>query len=280
MSAASQGKRRFARIDRLPPYVFNITAELKLAARRRGEDIIDMSMGNPDGATPPHIVAKLTEVAQRPDTHGYSASKGIPRLRRAISHWYKDRYAVDINPDTEAIVTIGSKEGLAHLMLATLDRGDTVLVPDPSYPIHIYGAVIAGAELLTRQPVGAHGLHRQAVAQQVVVRRGQGTVAFARAGCVAALAVAHDRGAVRLVQRGPLGDDVTERLVHGRRVVGEPAGGVADAPPAPVLQRLRQIPVVQRDEGLNSVVPQRLDQPPVEVEAALVGGAGPCGQDA
>lgn len=147
MSQASAGKRRFARIDRLPPYVFNITAELKLAARRRGEDIIDMSMGNPDGATPPHIVAKLAEVAQRPDTHGYSASKGIPRLRRAISHWYRDRYAVDIDPETEAIVTIGSKEGLAHLMLATLDRGDTVLVPDPSYPIHIYGAVIAGADI-------------------------------------------------------------------------------------------------------------------------------------
>ncbi len=146
-SASSQAKRRFARIDRLPPYVFNITAELKLAARRRGEDIIDMSMGNPDGATPAHIVAKLTEVAQRPDTHGYSASKGIPRLRRAISHWYEKRYGVDINPDTEAIVTIGSKEGLAHLMLATLDRGDTVLVPDPSYPIHIYGAVIAGADI-------------------------------------------------------------------------------------------------------------------------------------
>ncbi|WP_018604341.1 alanine transaminase [Uliginosibacterium gangwonense] len=141
------GKRRFARIDRLPPYVFNITAELKLAARRRGEDIIDMSMGNPDGATPPHIVAKLVEVAQRPDTHGYSASKGIPRLRRAIARWYQDRYAVDIDPDSEAIVTIGSKEGLAHLMLATLDRGDTVLVPDPSYPIHIYGAVIAGADI-------------------------------------------------------------------------------------------------------------------------------------
>ena len=127
--SSSAGKRRFARIDRLPPYVFNITAELKLAARQRGEDIIDLSMGNPDGATPPHIVAKLTEVAQRPDTHGYSASKGIPRLRRAIAHWYKDRYAVDIDPDKEAIVTIGSKEGLAHLMLATLDRGDTVLVP-------------------------------------------------------------------------------------------------------------------------------------------------------
>lgn len=144
---SSAGKRRFARIDRLPPYVFNITAELKLAARHRGEDVIDMSMGNPDGATPPHIVAKLVDAAQRPDTHGYSASKGIPRLRRAISHWYRDRYAVDIDPDSEAIVTIGSKEGLAHLMLATLDRGDTVLVPDPSYPIHIYGAVIAGADI-------------------------------------------------------------------------------------------------------------------------------------
>ena len=144
---SSQGQRRFARIDRLPPYVFNITGELKMAARRRGEDIIDMSMGNPDGATPPHIVAKLTEAAQRPDIHGYSASKGIPRLRRAISHWYRDRYAVAIDPDHEAIVTIGSKEGLAHLMLATLDRGDTVLVPDPSYPIHIYGAVIAGADI-------------------------------------------------------------------------------------------------------------------------------------
>ena len=150
---SSPGKRRFARIDRLPPYVFNITAELKLAARRRGEDIIDLSMGNPDGATPEHIVKKLTETAQRPDTHGYSASKGIPRLRRAISHLYRDRYAVDIDPDSEAIVTIGSKEGLSHLMLATLDRGDTVLVPDPSYPIHIYGAVIAGADIRS-VPVG------------------------------------------------------------------------------------------------------------------------------
>jgi alanine-synthesizing transaminase len=136
---ASSPKFSFSRINRLPPYVFNITAELKMAARRRGEDIIDMSMGNPDGATPKHIVDKLVEVAQRPDTHGYSASKGIPRLRRAIARWYKDRYAVDLNPDSEAIVTIGSKEGLAHLMLATLDKGDTVLVPNPSYPIHIYG---------------------------------------------------------------------------------------------------------------------------------------------
>jgi alanine-synthesizing transaminase len=143
----SEKPRSFPRIDRLPPYVFNITAELKMAARRRGEDIVDMSMGNPDGATPPHIVAKLTEVAQRPDTHGYSSSKGIPRLRRAIAHWYRERYDVTLDPDSEAIVTIGSKEGLAHLMLATLDRGDTVLVPNPSYPIHIYGAVIAGADI-------------------------------------------------------------------------------------------------------------------------------------
>ena len=147
MAVPTAGARRFARIERLPPYVFSITAELKLAARRRGEDIIDLSMGNPDGATPPHIVAKLVEVAQRTDTHGYSASKGIPRLRRAISHWYKRRFEVDIDPDSEAIVTIGSKEGLAHLMLATLDRGDTVLVPEPSYPIHMYGAVIAGADI-------------------------------------------------------------------------------------------------------------------------------------
>jgi alanine-synthesizing transaminase len=137
----------FPRLQRLPPYVFNITAELKMAARRRGEDIIDMSMGNPDGPTPPHIVEKLVETAEKEHTHGYSVSKGIPRLRRAIANWYKSRFDVDLDPETEAIVTIGSKEGLAHLMLATLDRGDTVLVPNPSYPIHIYGAIIAGADI-------------------------------------------------------------------------------------------------------------------------------------
>jgi alanine-synthesizing transaminase len=137
----------FPRIKRLPPYVFNITGELKMAARRRGEDIIDMSMGNPDGPTPKHIVDKLVEAAQRQDTHGYSVSKGIPRLRRAITNWYQTRYGIEFDPDSEAIVTIGSKEGLAHLMLATLDRGDTVLVPNPSYPIHIYGAIIAGADI-------------------------------------------------------------------------------------------------------------------------------------
>jgi len=139
--------REFARIKRLPPYVFNITNELKMAARRRGEDIIDLSMGNPDGPTPKHIVAKLIEAAQRQDTHGYSVSKGIPRLRKAICDWYRRRYAVELDPDAEAIVTIGSKEGLAHLMLACLERGDTVLVPNPSYPIHIYGAIIAGADI-------------------------------------------------------------------------------------------------------------------------------------
>ena len=139
--------RKFARIERLPPYVFNITNELKMAARRAGEDVIDLSMGNPDGPTPRHIVDKLVEVAQRQDTHGYSVSKGIPRLRRAICQWYQRRWGVEFDPETEAIVTIGSKEGLAHLMLATLERGDTVLVPNPSYPIHIYGAIIAGADI-------------------------------------------------------------------------------------------------------------------------------------
>lgn len=137
----------FSRIKRLPPYVFNITSELKAAARQRGEDIIDFGMGNPDQPTPQHIVDKLIESAQRGDTHRYSVSKGIPRLRRAIATWYKTRYDVEINPDNEAIVTIGSKEGIAHLALATLDRGDIVLVPNPSYPIHIYGPVIAGADI-------------------------------------------------------------------------------------------------------------------------------------
>jgi alanine-synthesizing transaminase len=139
--------REFSRIKRLPPYVFNITNDLKMAARRRGEDVIDLSMGNPDGPTPQHIVDKLLAAASRQDTHGYSVSKGIPRLRKAICTWYRRRYGVELDPDSEAIVTIGSKEGLAHLMLACLERGDTVLVPNPSYPIHIYGAIIAGADI-------------------------------------------------------------------------------------------------------------------------------------
>ena len=139
--------REFPRINRLPPYVFNITGELKMAARRRGEDIIDMSMGNPDGPTPAHIVEKLVEAARRGNTHGYSVSKGIPRLRKAICGWYERRFGVAFDPESEAIVTIGSKEGIAHLALATLERGDIVLVPNPSYPIHIYGPVIAGADI-------------------------------------------------------------------------------------------------------------------------------------
>lgn len=137
----------FPRIKRLPPYVFNIVNELKAKARARGEDIVDFGMGNPDQPTPQHIVDKLVEAAQRGDTHRYSVSRGIPRLRRAISRWYKSKYDVDLDPETEAIVTIGSKEGLAHLALATLGPGDAVLVPNPAYPIHPYGCVIAGADI-------------------------------------------------------------------------------------------------------------------------------------
>ena len=137
----------FRRIKRLPPYVFNIVNELKAAARARGEDIIDFGMGNPDQATPEHIVNKLVEVAQRKDTHRYSMSRGIPRLRAAICNWYKRRYDVDLDPESQAIVTIGSKEGLAHLSLACVGPGDSVLVPNPSYPIHPYGFVIAGADI-------------------------------------------------------------------------------------------------------------------------------------
>ncbi|MDT8387609.1 MAG: alanine transaminase [Thiogranum sp.] len=137
----------FLRIKRLPPYVFNIVNELKAAARARGEDIIDFGMGNPDRPTPRHIVDKLVEAAQRNDTHRYSMSRGIPRLRRAICNWYKRRYDVDLDPETQAIVTIGSKEGLAHLALATVGPGDAVLVPNPAYPIHPYGFVIAGADI-------------------------------------------------------------------------------------------------------------------------------------
>ena len=137
----------FPRIKRLPPYVFNIVNDIKAKARARGEDIIDFGMGNPDQATPKHIVDKLTEAAQRSDTHRYSMSRGIPRLRRAICNWYKNRYDVDLDQETESIVTIGSKEGLAHLALATVGPGDAILVPNPAYPIHPYGFVIAGADI-------------------------------------------------------------------------------------------------------------------------------------
>ncbi len=137
----------FRRISRLPPYVFAIVNQLKAEARARGEDIIDFGMGNPDQPTPQHIVDKLCEAAQRKDTHRYSLSKGIPRLRRAMCNWYKERYDVDLDPETQSIVTIGSKEGLAHLALACVGPGDSVLVPNPAYPIHPWGFVIAGADV-------------------------------------------------------------------------------------------------------------------------------------
>ena len=138
---------QFPRIDRLPPYVFNTLTQLKMEARARGEDIIDFGMGNPDQATPQHIVDKLIETAQRPDTHRYSMSKGIPRLRRAMAGWYKRNYNVTLDSEKQVLTTIGSKEGLAHLALAISGPGDTVLVPDPAYPIHTYGFIIAGASV-------------------------------------------------------------------------------------------------------------------------------------
>jgi len=140
-------KDDFQRIKRLPPYVFNIVNDLKMDARHQGEDVIDFGMGNPDQPTPRHIIDKLVEVAQREDTHRYSMSRGIPRLRRAICNWYKDSYNVDLDPDSEAIVTLGSKEGLAHLAMAIVDAGDAVLVPNPAYPIHPFGFTIAGGDV-------------------------------------------------------------------------------------------------------------------------------------
>ncbi len=137
----------FYRIKRLPPYVFNIVTDLKVAARKRGEDIIDFGMGNPDQPTPKHIVDKLIEAAQNPRNHRYSASKGIYKLRLAISDWYKRRYNVDIDPEGEAVATIGSKEGLAHLALAIIEPGDVVFVPNPTYSIHTYSVIIAGGDV-------------------------------------------------------------------------------------------------------------------------------------
>ena len=137
----------FQRIKRLPPYVFSIIDGMKMAARHRGEDIVDFGMGNPDAATPPHVVAKLVEAASKPQNHRYSVSRGIYKLRTAICDWYKRRYAVDLDSDTEAIVTIGAKEGISHLAWATIDPGDVVLCPSPTYPIHQYAVVLAGGDL-------------------------------------------------------------------------------------------------------------------------------------
>ena len=143
----------FSRIERLPRYVFEEINQLKIQARHDGKDIIDFGMGNPDQATPDFIVNKLTETVNKKETHRYSQSKGIPRLRKAISDWYDRKYNISIDPENEAIVTMGSKEGLGHLALATMDKGDVILVPNPSYPIHPFGFIIAGADI-RHVPIG------------------------------------------------------------------------------------------------------------------------------
>ncbi|MCA9485023.1 MAG: alanine transaminase [Nitrospina sp.] len=141
--------KEFPRIKRLPPYVFNIVTELKMAARRRGEDIIDFGMGNPDLPTPQHIVDKIVESVQKPQNHRYSQSKGIPNLRLAICNWYKRNHGVDLDPETEAIATIGSKEGISHLAMAISGPGDSILVPTPTYPIHTYAFILANADVVS-----------------------------------------------------------------------------------------------------------------------------------
>ena len=144
----------FHRMTRLPPYIFGIVDQLKMEARRRGEDIIDLGMGNPDLPTPKHIVNKLIEAVKNPRNHRYSASKGIYKLRLAITDWYRRRYDVDLDPDMESVVTIGAKEGIGHLALATIGPGDVVLVPSPTYPIHAYSVVIAGGDLRSVPVIG------------------------------------------------------------------------------------------------------------------------------
>jgi alanine-synthesizing transaminase len=143
----------FNRIKRLPPYVFAIVNNLKMKARQKGEDIIDLGMGNPDMSAPKHVIEKLCEAAKNPKNHRYSASKGIYQLRLAICEWYKRRYDVNLDPESEAVVTIGSKEGLSHLILATVQPGDVVITPAPAYPIHPYSVIIAGGEV-TSVPIG------------------------------------------------------------------------------------------------------------------------------
>ena len=156
---------QFPRMTRLPPYVFGIVNQLKMEARRRGEDIIDLGMGNPDLPTPKHIVQKLLEAAKNPRNHRYSASKGIYKLRLAITDWYRRRFDVELDPETESVVTIGAKEGLGHLALATIGPGDVVLVPSPTYPIHAYSVIIAGGDLRSVPIVeGGDFFHRLLIA--------------------------------------------------------------------------------------------------------------------
>jgi len=145
--------QQFSRMQRLPPYVFAVVNDLKMELRRQGEDIVDLGMGNPDIPTPQHIVDKLLEAAPKAVNHRYSASRGLPNLRRAIADWYLRRYNVHLDPDQETVVTIGAKEGLSHLALAMLSPGDVVFAPDPTYPIHTYSAIIAGADV-RRIPIG------------------------------------------------------------------------------------------------------------------------------
>ncbi|MFZ8859129.1 MAG: aminotransferase class I/II-fold pyridoxal phosphate-dependent enzyme, partial [Thermocrinis sp.] len=139
----------FSRVQKLPKYVFAMVNELKMKLRREGEDIVDLGMGNPDLPPAPHIIEKLCEVARRDNVHGYSASKGIPRLRKAICDFYQRNYGVELNPETEAILTIGAKEGYSHLILAMVEPGDSVMVPNPTYPIHYYAPIIAGGDAIS-----------------------------------------------------------------------------------------------------------------------------------
>jgi alanine-synthesizing transaminase len=139
----------FSRVQKLPKYVFAMVNELKMKLRREGEDIVDLGMGNPDLPPAPHIIEKLCEVARRDNVHGYSASKGIPRLRKAICDFYQRNYGMELNPETEAIMTIGAKEGYSHLTLAMVEPGDSVMVPNPTYPIHYYAPIIAGGDAIS-----------------------------------------------------------------------------------------------------------------------------------
>jgi alanine-synthesizing transaminase len=139
----------FQRIKRLPPYVLAEVTAMKHKARVAGEDVIDLGMGNPDGATPPHIVQKLVEAAAKGPNHRYSLSRGLPKLRLAMASWYRRRYGVELDPETEIVATIGAKEGLSHMALAVLGPGDVVICPSPAYAIHPYSAIIAGADLRT-----------------------------------------------------------------------------------------------------------------------------------
>ena len=159
---------QFARIDRLPPYVFAVVNDLKMKLRRAGEDIVDLGMGNPDLPTPQHIVDKLCEAAQNPKNHRYSQTKGLFKLREALALWYKRKYNVDLDPETEVITTIGSKEGLAHLALTLINPGDVAIVPTPAYPIHPYSIIIAGGDVRSVPILTDEGFDEEAFFESIV----------------------------------------------------------------------------------------------------------------